>query len=167
MYISSNHSDGPFVVMSREEGGQRHDKSPTSVHTFEYYLLDAQKYVLEPLFFASIGLVILILDLWTGQAIWKGVVYTLLMLVSKFIVEIWVLIWSTVKHDPKKADEECQQQPSAADGAPLEQTLSSPHSSSRTAANSLYLKHVSIITQVLYLQSSNKLLKSFSCIVYI
>ncbi|KAJ4336006.1 hypothetical protein N0V87_005727 [Didymella glomerata] len=133
-YIPSNHSDGPFVVMSREEGEQRHDKSPTFVHTFEYYLLDAQKYVLEPLFFASIGFAIPFLDLWTGEAIWKGVVYTLLMLFSKFIVGIWVPIWSAIKYDPKKADEERHQQPNAADGGPLEKTLSSPHSPSRNAA---------------------------------
>lgn len=134
-YISSTHSDGPFVVMSREEGEQRHDKSLTFVHTFEYHLLDAQKYVLEPLFFASIGFAIPFLDLWTGEAICKGVVYTLLILVSKFIVGIWVPIWSAVKHDPKKqADEERQQRPNTADGGPLEKTLSSPHSPSRSAA---------------------------------
>jgi len=133
-HIPSNHSDGPLVVMSREEGEQRHDKSPTFVHTFEYYLLDAQKYVLEPLFFASIGFAIPFLDLWTREAIWKGVVYTLFMLVGKFIVGIWVPIWSAVKYDPKKADEERQQQPNATDGAPLEKTLSSPHSPSCTAA---------------------------------
>jgi Kef-type K+ transport system membrane component KefB len=133
-YIPSNHPEGPFVVLSREEGEQRKDKSPTFVHTFEYYWLDAQKYVLEPLFFASIGFAIPFLDLWTGEAIWKGIVYTLLMLVSKFIVGIWVPIWSVIKHDPKKEDEELQQPADIADGAPLEKTLSSPQSPSRKAA---------------------------------
>ena len=133
-YIPSKHSEGPFVVMSREEGERRKDKSPTFVHTFEYYCLDAQKYVLEPLFFASIGFAIPFLDLWTGEAIWKGVVYTLLMLVSKFIVGLWVPIWSVVKHDQKKADEELQQHSAAGGGYPLEKTLSSPNSPSRKAA---------------------------------
>lgn len=85
-YLPSKHPDGPFVVLSREEGEREKHKSPTFVHTFELYLLDAQKYVLEPLFFASIGFAIPFVQLWTGEAIWKGVVYTLLMLVAKFIV---------------------------------------------------------------------------------
>lgn len=85
-YLPSNHPDGPFVVLSREEGEREKHKSPTFVHTFELYLLDAQQYVLEPLFFASIGFAIPFVQLWTGEAIWKGVVYTLLMLMAKFIV---------------------------------------------------------------------------------
>ena len=133
-YIPSKHLDGPFVVMSREEGERRKDKSPTFVHTFEYYCLDAQKYVLEPLFFASIGFAIPFLDLWTGEAIWKGFVYTLLMLLAKFIVGIWIPIWSAIKHDPNQADEERQQQSAGEDGHPLEKTLSSANSPSRKAA---------------------------------
>jgi Kef-type K+ transport system membrane component KefB len=91
-YLPSKHPEGPFVVMSREEGEREKDKSPTFVHTFECYCLDAQQYVLEPLFFASIGFAIPFLDLWTGTAIWKGVVYTLLMLFAKFIVGAWIPI---------------------------------------------------------------------------
>ncbi|KAK7981524.1 Na+/H+ exchanger family protein [Apiospora saccharicola] len=85
-YLPSKHPTGPFVVLSREEGEREKDKSPTFVHTFEYYCLDFQQYVLEPLFFASIGFAIPFLSLWQGQAIWHGVVYTLLMLVAKALV---------------------------------------------------------------------------------
>lgn len=85
-YIPSKHPEGPFNVLSREEGERNKDKSPTFVHTFEYYCLDFQHYILEPLFFASIGFAIPFLSLWTGQAIWRGIVYTLLMLVSKAAV---------------------------------------------------------------------------------
>ncbi|KAK3078975.1 hypothetical protein LTS18_006069, partial [Coniosporium uncinatum] len=92
-YLPSKHADGPFVVMSREEGETKEEKSPTFVHTFERYFLDAQKFVLEPLFFASIGFAIPFLDLWTGEAIWRGVVYTLLMIFAKIVVGIWVPIW--------------------------------------------------------------------------
>jgi Kef-type K+ transport system membrane component KefB len=87
-YLPSKHPEGRFVIMSREEGEREKDKSPTFVHTFECYCLDVQQYVLEPLFFASIGFAIPFLDLWTGTAIWKGVVYTLLMLFAKFIVGV-------------------------------------------------------------------------------
>ncbi|KAI5363630.1 putative cation/H+ exchanger, sodium/solute symporter superfamily [Septoria linicola] len=93
-YLPSQHPDGPFVVLSREHGERASDKSPTFVHTFEHYCLDFQSYVLEPLFFASIGFAIPFLDLWAGEAIWRGVVYTLLMLVAKFLVGIWIPMWA-------------------------------------------------------------------------
>ncbi|GAB1734662.1 hypothetical protein NU195Hw_g912t1 [Hortaea werneckii] len=104
-YLPSKHPEGPFVVLSREEGENQKHKSPTFVHTFEAYCLDFQKFVLEPLFFASIGFAIPFLDLWTGSAIWHGVVYTLLMLLSKFFVGVWIPIWAAVKR-PRKPEEE-------------------------------------------------------------
>lgn len=93
-YLPSQTPDGPFVVMSREEGEREKDKSPTFVHTFEYYCLDFQVYILEPLFFASIGFATPFLDLWTGAAIWRGLLYTLLMLIAKFLVGIWIPVWA-------------------------------------------------------------------------
>jgi Kef-type K+ transport system membrane component KefB len=77
-YLPSTHPEGPFVVMSREEGERSKDKSPRFVHTFEVYCLDAQQYVLAPLFFASIEFAIPFLELWTEEAIWRGIVYTFL-----------------------------------------------------------------------------------------
>jgi Kef-type K+ transport system membrane component KefB len=57
-YLPSKHPEGPFVVYSREHGEQNDDKSPTFVHRFEKYFSDVQNYLMEPLFFASIGLAI-------------------------------------------------------------------------------------------------------------
>ena len=82
-YLPSKHPDGPFVVMSREEGEEEATKSPTFVHTFEVYLLDTQKYLMEPLFFASIGFAIPFVGLWTGKRIWRGILFSLLMMISK------------------------------------------------------------------------------------
>ncbi|KAJ9295089.1 hypothetical protein DTO271G3_6259 [Paecilomyces variotii] len=93
-YLPSKHPEGPFVVMSREEGEREANKSPTFVHTFEAYLLDVQKYLMEPLFFASIGFAIPFVQLWTGKRIWRGIVFTLLMVLAKFIVGIWIPIWT-------------------------------------------------------------------------
>ncbi|KAL5356148.1 Cation/H+ exchanger [Aspergillus floccosus] len=93
-YIPSKHPEGPFVVMSREEGERFADKSPTFVHTFERYLMDVQKYLMEPLFFASIGFAIPFVQLWTGKRIWRGIVFTLLMGFAKFIVGIWLPLWT-------------------------------------------------------------------------
>lgn len=82
-YLPSKHPEGPFVVMSREEGEKFAHKSPIFIHTFERYLMDVQKYLMEPLFFASIGFAIPFVQLWTGKRIWRGIVYTLLMVFAK------------------------------------------------------------------------------------
>ncbi|KAI4845580.1 CPA2 familytransporter [Aureobasidium sp. EXF-8845] len=95
-YLPSKHPEGPFVVYSREHGEQNDEKSPTFVHTFEKYFSDVQKYLMEPLFFASIGFAIPFIDLWAGSAIWHGVVYTLLMLFAKVIVGIWIPLWEVL-----------------------------------------------------------------------
>ncbi|KAJ5218508.1 uncharacterized protein N7498_000607 [Penicillium cinerascens] len=92
-YLPTKHPDGPFVVMSREEGEQDPDRSPTFVHTFELYLLDTQKYLMEPLFFASIGFAIPFVGLWTGKRIWRGILFSLVMAVAKFVVGVWIPIF--------------------------------------------------------------------------
>ncbi|KAJ6173670.1 hypothetical protein N7485_006482 [Penicillium canescens] len=106
-YLPSKHPEGPFVVLNREEGEREANKSPTFVHTFECYLLDVQKYLMEPLFFASIGFAIPFVSLWTGERIWKGILYTLLMMFAKFVVGIWVPLWKFLtplktQQDPKE-----------------------------------------------------------------
>ena len=92
-YLPSKHPEGPFVVLSREQGEREKDKSPTFAHTFECYCLDALRYILAPLFFASIGFAVPFLSLWTGKMIWRGVVYTLLMMVGKLLVGACILGW--------------------------------------------------------------------------
>lgn len=110
-YLPSKHEEGPFTVMSREHGENDPDKSPTFVHTFERYLLDVQLYLMSPLFFASIGFAIPFLSLWTGQRIWRGIVYTLLMVVAKAVVGIWVPLWDWLTpggNNPKRKRKEEQ-----------------------------------------------------------
>jgi NhaP-type Na+/H+ or K+/H+ antiporter len=77
------HPKGPFVVLTREEGEQNDDKSPTFVHTFQLYCVDVQRYLMEPLFFAVIGFAIPFLNLWNGGIVWRGILYTVLMLLAK------------------------------------------------------------------------------------
>ena len=105
-YLPSKHPSGPFVVPSREDAEAAEAASirnspavdepeicPTFMHTFEKYFLDAVKYLLQPLFFASIGFAIPFTDLWTPTAFWRGLVYTILMLISKVRV-----IFHTTSH---------------------------------------------------------------------
>ncbi|CAG7950316.1 unnamed protein product [Penicillium salamii] len=114
-YIPSKHPEGPFVVLSREEGEREADKSPTFIHIFEKYLLGPQQYLMEPMFFSSIGFAIPFLKLWTGERIWKGIVYTLLMTFAKYIVGIWVPIWQLASggksHKESHEEQKTQGQP--------------------------------------------------------
>ncbi|CAE7186969.1 hypothetical protein CFE70_006540 [Pyrenophora teres f. teres 0-1] len=112
-YIPSKHPTGPFHPPSREDAEEAEARSiaetgydggepeicPTFMHTFEKYFLDVVKYLLQPLFFASIGFAIPFIDLWTAEAIWKGLVYTILMLITKVIVGL-VIPFSTVINRP-------------------------------------------------------------------
>ncbi|RMZ38380.1 CPA2 familytransporter [Aspergillus flavus] len=118
-YLPSKRPDGPFVVMSREEGEQNEDKSPTFVHTFEAYLLGVQTYLMEPLFFASIGFAIPFVQLWTGKRIWRGILFTLLMVVAKFVVGIWIPVWKHLPWTKSKADKTSKESSSAPD-VPIE-----------------------------------------------
>lgn len=72
------------------------------LQTFERYLGDAQRFILQPLFFASIGFAIPFIELWTGEVIWKGVVFTVLMVFSKVIVGITIPMWDLIALAPWK-----------------------------------------------------------------
>ncbi|KAJ2894291.1 hypothetical protein MKZ38_007748 [Zalerion maritima] len=91
--LPCTHPDAPFMVMSREHGEEDPGKTPTFIHTFEKYFLGAQTYILQPMFFASIGFAIPFKRLWTGRAIWRGVVFSLLMLFGKVVVGAVVPMW--------------------------------------------------------------------------
>lgn len=77
------HPLAPYSVLSREHGETDPDKTPTFVHTFEKYFLDARQYILQPMFFASVGFAIPFRQLWTGEIVWKGFVFALIMIFGK------------------------------------------------------------------------------------
>lgn len=61
---------------------------PTFHETFERYVSGAQRFVLEPLFFASIGFAIPFKRLWTSIIIWRGIVFSLLMIIGKVSLRV-------------------------------------------------------------------------------
>lgn len=67
------------------------------VATFETYLFPVMTYLLLPLFFGSIGYSIPFVALWTGEAIWRGIVYAILMIFGKIITGIWLVLWPIKK----------------------------------------------------------------------
>lgn len=112
-YLPTKHPTGPFVVPSREDAEEAEARSmrsnpmtgepeisPSFMHTFEKYFLDVVKYILQPIFFASIGFAIPFVDLWTAEAVWKGLVYTILMLIGKVVVGL-VIPAATILQRPR------------------------------------------------------------------
>ncbi|KAJ4285942.1 hypothetical protein N0V88_008203 [Collariella sp. IMI 366227] len=89
---------GAFLsaLPSKARRSMQEEDSPEFMLTFDKYLNSLQKYIFQPLFFASIGFAIPFLDLWTGEVIWKGIVYTILMAFGKLIVGIVVPVWDFI-----------------------------------------------------------------------
>ncbi|KAB5582883.1 Cation/H+ exchanger [Coniochaeta sp. 2T2.1] len=85
---------GMFLSMLRPDThGEAAEESITFTHTFEKYLAGVQRFMLQPLFFASIGFAIPFTELWTGEVIWKGIVFTILMVLSKLLVGVCIPLW--------------------------------------------------------------------------
>jgi len=59
----------------------------------EYYSAVVDR-ILKPLFFASIGFSIPITQLFTGAIVWRGIVYTILMIIGKLVCGLWLVRFS-------------------------------------------------------------------------
>ncbi|KAL2074321.1 hypothetical protein VTL71DRAFT_8099 [Oculimacula yallundae] len=58
---------------------------------FDTYYKTALQRILKPFFFASIGFAIPITDMFRGDIVWRGIVYTVLMLLAKLITGVWLI----------------------------------------------------------------------------
>lgn len=73
---------------------------------FEHRIAPIQNVILAPLFFGAIGTAIPFLDLWTGRIIWRGIIYSVLMVIAKMVVGFWILVWpSTDKWRTQNPDD--------------------------------------------------------------
>jgi len=100
--------------------------SPTSfLQTYDTLLVPIQNHILVPFFFASIGYSIPFLQLWTGRVIWRGIVYSFLMVLGKLGVGVCVvgfdLIWGGKKGVGEK--EELNSTDSVRDNTDAERSL--------------------------------------------
>ncbi|KAK4205004.1 putative Na(+)/H(+) antiporter [Triangularia verruculosa] len=84
---------GAFVSSLPSKEKRLEATEDTFVGAYERYLAGPQRFIFQPLFFASIGFAIPFVELWTGEVIWKGVVFTILMVFSKLIVGLVVPVW--------------------------------------------------------------------------
>lgn len=78
----------PSASASTRQAEDGESTAPGFHDTFEEYISGAQTFVLEPLFFASIGFAIPFKRLWTGTIIWRGIVYSILMVIGKVSLHI-------------------------------------------------------------------------------
>ncbi|KAK8204658.1 Sodium/hydrogen exchanger family-domain-containing protein [Phyllosticta capitalensis] len=67
---------------------------PTGSAVYEHYYQQAVERILKPLFFASVGFSIPISRIFAGPVIWRGVIYTLLMLLGKLACGLWLVRFS-------------------------------------------------------------------------
>jgi Kef-type K+ transport system membrane component KefB len=88
----------PGVAPAPNQGHTTNGDITTYVSIFHTTIGPLQSGFLEPLFFASIGFAIPFRSAWQGTVIWRGVVYTLLMLIGKAVVGGWLPIWT---HGPR------------------------------------------------------------------
>ncbi|KAK6210631.1 hypothetical protein LQW54_005980 [Pestalotiopsis sp. IQ-011] len=71
----------------------------SSSDMYEHYYQPSIERVLKPFFFASIGFSIPISKMFSGAVVWRGVIYTVLMLLGKALCGLWLVRLST---DPVK-----------------------------------------------------------------
>ncbi|KAF8542198.1 Cation/H+ exchanger [Trichophaea hybrida] len=77
--------------VERPQGTAEGKNTWTGVDVFTRYYHPVNQRLLVPFFFASIGFSIPITQMFKGSTMWKGLVYTLLMFLGKFVTGIWLL----------------------------------------------------------------------------
>ena len=76
--------DGP-------SSGLPHVSALSGCDIFDHFYSPALRRILQPMFFASIGFSIPVTRMFTGSALWKGIVYAILMAISKILCGAWLI----------------------------------------------------------------------------
>lgn len=85
----------PSPARARRSAPASSDDRPNPLdfaNTYNAFLFPLVEYILLPIFFGSIGYSIPFLRLWRGSIIWKGIVYSVLMVLGKLMCGLW-LFW--------------------------------------------------------------------------
>ncbi|KAI1481057.1 hypothetical protein F4774DRAFT_376809 [Daldinia eschscholtzii] len=77
------------VPASRESQQQKLEYSALDI--YETYYSQAVSRILKPFFFASIGFSIPISDMFSGEVVWRGVIYGILMAIGKMMCGLWLV----------------------------------------------------------------------------
>ncbi|WYZ36998.1 hypothetical protein EsH8_II_000504 [Colletotrichum jinshuiense] len=71
------------------------DTYNSGAEIYEHYYSKAVEHILKPFFFASIGFSVPITKMFAGPTVWRGVVYTILMMVGKMLCGVWLLSFAS------------------------------------------------------------------------
>ncbi|KAK9413481.1 putative Sodium/hydrogen exchanger family-domain-containing protein [Seiridium unicorne] len=96
-------------VVNQKYGGQVSSKEnsqpvagstrTSTSETYERYYVQPIERILKPFFFASVGFSIPISKMFSGPVVWRGIIYTILMLVGKALCGIWLVKFSPLLRD--------------------------------------------------------------------
>ncbi|CAI6097231.1 unnamed protein product [Clonostachys chloroleuca] len=67
------------------------NSNASGMSIYETYYRPTVEHVLKPFFFASIGFSIPITKMFSGPVIWRGIIYTILMIVGKLLCGAWLV----------------------------------------------------------------------------
>jgi Kef-type K+ transport system membrane component KefB len=95
---TSNVTEAQPVCAANTSSDDQDTSGPAIYH--RYYHPAVSK-ILQPLFFASIGFSIPITRMFRGAIVWRGIVYTILMALGKFVCGLWLVRFSSA---PGKAN---------------------------------------------------------------
>ncbi|KAF7863896.1 hypothetical protein EAF04_006861 [Stromatinia cepivora] len=102
---------------------EEESRSNTAQRMYEEYYKSIMEFILVPFFFASIGFSIPITDMFSASIIWKGIVYSILMIIAKGLVSLvmyfgyFIKSWQKPKKTPSSRMPTRQPESSAADTA--------------------------------------------------
>ncbi|KAK8038787.1 hypothetical protein PG993_007198 [Apiospora rasikravindrae] len=89
-YTNRGGDDDGNSASQPREGGASADTT-NSQDMFSTYYGDAVERILKPFFFASIGLSIPISRMFSGPVVWRGIIYTVLMVLGKTLCGAWLV----------------------------------------------------------------------------
>lgn len=94
MQSESLHAECPSTSTSTQP---RPTGNLNGTSLFEKYYSPALRTVLQPFFFASIGFSIPITRMFSGSVVWRGIIYTILMIIAKLACGLCLIRFSFVK----------------------------------------------------------------------
>ncbi|KAI2633135.1 Sodium/hydrogen exchanger family-domain-containing protein [Hypomontagnella submonticulosa] len=76
---------------SQLEHRRQHIAGHKSTEIYEAYYSQAVNRILKPFFFASIGFSIPISNMFSGEVVWRGIIYSILMAIGKLMCGLWLV----------------------------------------------------------------------------
>ncbi|OLN95237.1 hypothetical protein CCHL11_08109 [Colletotrichum chlorophyti] len=93
IFESGSSRDAPSLSASAEP--ETHNSGAA---VYEHFYSQAVESILKPFFFASIGFSVPITRMFAGHIVWRGLVYTILMMISKMLCGGWLLSVASPLH---------------------------------------------------------------------